>query len=104
MTTRAFSARVIALNGYLKQLSHLNEEQELTEEDLLYRLEFAVPNTWQKYMVLQGFDPVIHTPSEFVAFCERHEFTEGNLNNSEDKKGTKSKTSLMKVATSRNLV
>jgi hypothetical protein len=51
-------------------------------------LEFAFPNAWQKNMVRQGFDPVIHTPSEFVAFCERHYFTEGNLNNSEEKKGT----------------
>jgi hypothetical protein len=33
------------------------------------------------------YDPVIHNPSEFIAFCERHEFAEGNVNTAEDKKG-----------------
>jgi hypothetical protein len=93
MTTREFSAHVNELNGYLKQFPPFNQDQELTEEELFDLLELAVPTAWQKNMVLQGFDPVIHAPSEFVAFFERHEFTEGNLNNSEDKKGTKSKTS-----------
>jgi hypothetical protein len=67
-------------------------------------LEFAVPNAWQKNMVLQGFDPVIHTPSEFVAFCERHEFTEGNLNNSEEKRGRCPKPVQRTVQTTVNLV
>jgi hypothetical protein len=92
--TREFSARVNELNGYLKQFPPCDQDQELTDEELLERLEFAVQHAWQKNMDLQGFDPVIHTPSEFVSFCERHESTEGNLNNSEVKKGMKSKTSL----------
>jgi hypothetical protein len=37
-------------------------------------------------MVLQGFDPMENTTSDFVAFCERHEFTEGSLDNSKDPK------------------
>jgi hypothetical protein len=95
MTTREFAARVNEMNEYLKQFPPFDEDQELTEEEILDILEFAIPNGWQKNMVLQGFDPVIHTPSEFVAFCERHEFTEGSLNNSEDKKnGVKPKASL----------
>jgi hypothetical protein len=40
-------------------------------------LEVSVPNACQKNTVLQGFDPVVPTPSEFVAFCERRKFTEG---------------------------
>jgi hypothetical protein len=56
-------------------------------------LEFAVANSWQNDMVIHGFDPVLHTHSEFLAFCERHEFIEGKLNTSENKKGAKPKTS-----------
>jgi hypothetical protein len=94
MTTREFAARVNELNEYLKQFPPYDDDQELAEEEILDILEFAVPNTWQKNMVLQGFDPLMHTSSDFVAFCERHEFTEGNLDNSNDKKEAKPKTSL----------
>jgi hypothetical protein len=68
LTTRVFSARVNALNGYLKQYPPFDQDQELTEEAPLDLLKFAVPKSWQKYMVLQVFDPVIHTTSEFVTF------------------------------------
>jgi hypothetical protein len=54
-------------------------------------LEFKLPNAWLEKMVLHGFDPVIHTPFEFVALYERHEITEGNLNHSDDKKVPKPK-------------
>jgi hypothetical protein len=104
MTTREFSARVNELNGYLKHFPPFDQDQELTEEELLDLLEFGVPNAWQKNMVLQWFDPVIHTPSELVAFCECQEFTEGNLNNSEDKKGTKPKPVQRTVQPTGNLV
>jgi hypothetical protein len=86
MTTREFSARLMEMNSYLKEFPPFDLDQELAMEELIDILEFGVPNSWQKNMVLQGFDPLIHTPSEFVAFCERHEFTEGNLDNSENKK------------------
>jgi hypothetical protein len=36
-------------------------------------------------MVLQGFEPLNHTTSELVSFCERHEFAEGTLDNSDGK-------------------
>jgi hypothetical protein len=45
-------------------------------------LQNGVPNTWSKNMVLQGFDPIESTVTDFVAFCERHEFSEGTLDNS----------------------
>ena len=83
MTTRDFAARVAELNAYLKEFPPFVNNQELPEEEVLDILEFGVPNSWQKNMVLQGFEPLNHTPSEFVAFCERHEFTEGSLDNSE---------------------
>jgi hypothetical protein len=83
MTTREFAARVAELNAYLKDFPPFANNQELPEEEVLDLLEFGVPNSWQKNMVLQGFEPLNHTASEFVAFCERHEFTEGSLDNSE---------------------
>jgi hypothetical protein len=46
------------------------------DEELLDIAEFASPGTWQKAMVMHGFDPVEHTCAEFVEFCERLEFTE----------------------------
>jgi hypothetical protein len=69
LTAQEVSVRVDILNGYLKQVPPFEQEKELSEKEL------AV------------FDPVIHTLSESVAFCERHEFIEGSLNNSEEKKG-----------------
>jgi hypothetical protein len=82
---REFAARVSELNEYLAYFPPFDNNQSLTNEEVLDILEFAIPNTWQKSMVLQGFDPLIHTVSEFVSFCERHEFTEGTLDNSKEK-------------------
>jgi hypothetical protein len=28
--------------------------------------EYATPAQWQKTMVIHGFDPITHTPEEFV--------------------------------------
>jgi hypothetical protein len=88
---REFAARVAEMNEYLSQFPPFDNDQSLTNEEIVDILEFAVPNSWQKSMVLQGFDPLIHTVSEFVSFCERHEFTEGTLDNSKEK-GAKPKT------------
>jgi hypothetical protein len=93
MTTREFAARITELNGYLSKFPPFGQGQELAQEEINDILEFGVPNSWQKNMVLQGFDPLSHTTSELVAFCERHEFTEGTLDNTEDKQ-VKPKTSL----------
>ena len=41
-------------------------------------------------MVLQGFDPMESTLADLVSFCERHEFTESNLDKN-DNDNTKSK-------------
>jgi hypothetical protein len=55
--------------------------QQLASDEVATILEFGVPKNWQKNMVLQGFEPMIHTPTEIVEFCERHEFTEGQVDN-----------------------
>jgi hypothetical protein len=84
MTTRAFAARVAELNAYLEEFPPFEDNQELDDTEIMDILENGVPNTWSKNMVLQGFDPLENTASDFVAFCERHEFTEGTLDNSKD--------------------
>ena len=89
---REFAARVSELNEYLSEFPPYAVNQNLSNEEIVDILEFAVPNSWQKSMVLQGFDPLIHTVSEFVSFCERHEYTEGTLDNTKET-GAKPKTS-----------
>jgi hypothetical protein len=84
MTIRAFAARVAELNAYLLEFPPFDVNQDLDDTEIMDILENGVPNTWSKNMVLQGFDPMENTASDFVAFCERHEFTEGTLDNSKD--------------------
>jgi len=50
--------------------------------------EYGVPATWQRQMIIHGFDPLNHTVAEFVEFCERMEYAEADGSND----GTKSKT------------
>ena len=88
MSTRAYSARLAEVNGYLAEFPPFEPNQMLGNDEIVHILEFGVPKTWQKNMVLQGFEPMIHTPNEIVEFCERHEFTEVQ---NEPKPGTKSK-------------
>lgn len=92
MTTREFAARISELNQYLKQFPPFEDNQEIDEEEIIDIIEFGIPHSWQKHMVLQGFDPLENTLAELVAFCERHEFTEGNLENN-DKARNKEKHS-----------
>ena len=42
--------------------------------------EYAVPATWQRTMLMHNFDPTIHSPQDFIEFCERIEFAEGTEN------------------------
>ena len=49
---------------------------QLPDDKIIDRLEFGVPNSWQKAMVLQDFNPMTHTVQEFVAFCEGMEQVE----------------------------
>jgi hypothetical protein len=90
MSIREFSARVAEMNAYLTEFPPFEADQELSGEEIIDILEFAIPNSWQKNMVLQGFEPLDHTTAEFVSFCERNEFTEGTLDNS-DSHGAKGK-------------
>ena len=55
------------------------------------KAEFSVPAMWQKTMIMHGFDPANHTIQEFIEFCERIEFSEGNKQHAQLKE-TKSQT------------
>ena len=80
---------MVELNEFLKEFPPFEENQKLDNEELLDILEFSIPATWQKAMVLQGFNPIESTIESFIKFCERLEFTE-DLD--QTAKGTKSQT------------
>lgn len=84
--TREYMARVTELNEYLREFPGYEQGKELGADCIMDIAEYAVPATWQRQMVVHGFDPLDHTVAEFVEFCERMEFTE----ETEDT-GTKSK-------------
>lgn len=90
MSTREFAARISELNQYLKQFPPFEDNQEIDDEEIIDIIEFGIPSSWQKNMVLQGFDPMESTLADLVAFCERHEFTESNLDKN-DNDNTKNK-------------
>ena len=102
MTTQEFAAHITELNQYLKQFPPFGQNQELEDEEIIDIIEFGIPHSWQKHMVLQGFDPIEGTQADLVAFCERHEFTESNLekneNNSAKNKGKNTSDSDKKPA------
>ena len=75
MTIRMYCARFAELNKYLESFPPYNENQNLPDDEVLEHFEFAIPNSWQKQMVLQGFNTLEHTTEEFVEFCERLEFS-----------------------------
>ena len=77
MTTREYVDRVTEINSYLVEFPPITEDgtnpEVLPNDEIMDILEFGVPNSWQKTMVLQDFDPVQKSVPEFTAFCERIE-------------------------------
>jgi hypothetical protein len=95
MTNLAFAARVAELNSYLLDFPPFDDNQDMENTEIMDILENVFPNTSSINMVLQGFDPLESTASDFVALCEIHEFTEGTLDDSKDStKEVKPKTKL----------
>ena len=60
-----------------------NENNKLLMDKLMDIVEFSVPAMWQKAMIMHRFDPANHTIQEFIKFCERIEFSEGNEQNAQ---------------------
>ncbi len=76
MKIREYFTRYRELNNYLEEFPPFKDGQKLPEDELMEHAEFAIPNAWQKQMVLQGFNPVEHSLQEFIEFCERLEVSE----------------------------
>jgi hypothetical protein len=84
--TREFIGRLTELNDYLSKFpENFNNDQKLPADEIMDIAEFGIPATWQRTMVLQGFDPVEHDPQAFVEFCERIEFAEGQNDHNKEK-------------------
>ena len=98
MTAREFVTRLVEINDLLERFPPFQANQKLPDDELLDIAEFAVPPNWQKQMVLQGFNPVEHTTSEFIEFAERLEFTEneGQQSQTETKSSQNDATSRAK--------
>jgi hypothetical protein len=92
MSTREFAARISELNQYLKQFPPFEANQDIDDEEIIDIIEFGIPNSWQRNMVLQGFDPMDSTLADLVAFCKRHEFTESNLDKNDNNNNSKNKS------------
>ena len=79
MSIRVYVNRVLELNDQLVSYPGTGDNidgTKLPEDEILDLLEFGIPNTWQKAMLLQDFDPQVHTVNDFVQFCERLETME----------------------------
>ena len=70
---RMFVARCVELNEYLEMFP---DGTRMDDVELLDILEHAIPNSWQKTMLEQGFVPVESTIHKFLNFCERQEQAE----------------------------
>ena len=82
LKTREFVARLIEINSYLPEFPPTTtggaDPASLPDDELLDILEFGMPSSWQKQMVLQDFDPLQHTIKDFTEFCEHMEQVEAH--------------------------
>lgn len=96
MKIREYVARVVEINDMLEIFPPSvagTAAIKLPEDEILDLLEFGLPNTWQKNMVLQDFDPLASNIAAFVAFCERmeqFEAADGSAPNKQSKQKTAS--------------
>jgi len=100
MKIREYVARVIEINDLLAKFPPAIPGQSATklpDDEILDLLEFGLPNTWQRNMVLQDFDPLAGDTAAFVAFCERMEQVEATetteKSNGQQKAASRSKSS-----------
>ena len=102
MTIRVYVNRVLELNDQLENFPGLNSNDngtKLPEDEVLDLLEFGLPETWQNFMLLQKFDPQVHTINDFVQFCERLETLEKEEKRKRDSNPKKKSSRLNKEPT-----
>ena len=105
MSIRAYVNRVLELNDQLESFPGVNENDngtKLPEDEVLDLLEFGLPETWQHAMLLQDFDPQVHTINDFIQFCERLETLEKEEKRKRDSNPKKKSSRLNKESTKEN--
>ena len=80
LSVREFTTRLVEINEMLNEFPPGANDQKLPDDELMDIAEYAVPATWQRTMLMHNFDPTIHSPQDFIEFCERIEFAEGTEN------------------------
>ena len=75
MKAREFVSRVCEINKLLTKFHVADDESKLHRDELLDLMEFGMPSSWKKAMILQDFDSMNHTIAEFIGFCDRLELT-----------------------------
>ena len=63
-------------NHDLRFFPNGNENSSLAEEELCEIVEWIIPNTWQRQLLIQGFDITTHTLTELVEKLEQLETAE----------------------------
>ena len=58
VTIRQHVARIVELVNLLPQFPPFGNNQTMEDDEIVEILEFGVPNSWKKQMLLQGFDPI----------------------------------------------
>ena len=76
MKARDFVSRVCEINEMLNQFPGANGEGSLPQDELLDLMEFGMPSSWQRQMIMHDFDPMDKSIPEFISMCERIEMTE----------------------------
>ena len=76
MKARDFVSRVCEINEMLNQFPGANGDGSLPQDELLDLMEFGMPSSWQRQMIMHDFDPMDKSIPEFINMCERIEMTE----------------------------
>ena len=77
MKVRTYMQYILRQNmEYIQKLPPFDPNQALSSDELLDILLFGTPNSWQKEMERQGFDPITKNLDEVVTFMEQVEATE----------------------------
>jgi uncharacterized protein YerC len=69
VSIRDYVIRVHELNALLGYFPPFGENQELPDDEIVDIVEHNIPATWQRNMLIQGWDPVLHTLQDLQEFC-----------------------------------
>ncbi len=85
MTLREWSNHILRINEEeIPMLPPFGNNQMLREDEVVDILLYGTPRSWQREMDRQGFDPMVKTLAEVVAFMEQIEMSEEGTNPGSD--------------------